>query len=533
LSLPFFSDHLALLAASLVVALVVTGFVDRFAIPAKIRRASRPGGAPATSADFLARIPVVLLAFSVFFAVSWRPIYTLGATVSTFAIFTVISRAKFEFIREPLVFSDIALAFLVFRHKEMFRANWLSLGFWIVAFVYVFGASTLFMIFEPPILPDHARSLAIPAMIIVAATPWLLLFDQHARQALSNLAATAIGGDDIKVLTARLGTCAAVLYGFLAWLGKRRPTLPLRPAPAPCPKPRAPGIAYEGKPLLVVWQSESFMDMRHFGMEQLYLPNLDRLRRRAVEWGRMSSIFEGGYTLRTEFSVISGLPPDRLGPDASHPYLRAATYAGIAWPNRFRAAGWNTQFVHPYDPRFFSRDRAMPALGFETLTMLDAFDHDREREGPYVSDLTLSKRLLEFCRGDGRGKGQFLFAASMENHGPWYPGRHGDAVDPVDIYLAILQRSDAALGYLADELDRLDRPVWLAFYGDHAPILKSFADPFPDPRTEYLIVPMSRAAACAVPSPRPAEKAPWDIIADTVAHAGLEELLAVPGGGAR
>ena len=74
----------------------------------------------------------MLLVFSVFFAISWRPIYTLGATVSTYAIFTAISRAKFEFIREPLVFSDIALAFLVFRHKEMFRANWLNFGFWII-----------------------------------------------------------------------------------------------------------------------------------------------------------------------------------------------------------------------------------------------------------------------------------------------------------------------------------------------------------------------------------------------------------------
>jgi phosphoglycerol transferase MdoB-like AlkP superfamily enzyme len=121
----------------------------------------------------------------------------------------------------------------------------------------------------------------------------------------------------------------------------------------------------------------------------------------------------------------------------------------------------------------------------------------------------------------------------MENHGPWFLGRHGDVADPVDIYLAILQRSDAALGYLADELDRMDRPVWLVFYGDHAPILKSFADPFPDSRTDYVIVPMSRAAEGALPASRSAEKAPWEIIADTVGHAGLEEILAAPGGGAR
>lgn len=530
MNLAFFGDPLALLTTAFVVAYAVTALVDRFALPAKVWKTSRSKTKAAISTDFLARLPVTLLVFALFFAISWRPIYALAATLSTFAIFTMISRAKFTFIREPLVFSDVALAFLVFRHKEMFYATWLNIVFWVVALTYVFGASALFMILEPSILPGEARLPVVSAMVIAATAPWLLLFDRNVRQVLSDVSARLIGKDDIKVLTARLGTCATVLYGFLAWLGRR--PVSLAPSAVATGSVLPLGRERQDKPLLVVWQSESFMDMRHFGMP-LSLPNLDRLRQRAVEWGRMSSIFEGGYTLRTEFSVISGLSPDQLGPDASYPYLRAATYADVAWPSRLRKAGWATRFLHPYDRRFFSRDRALPQLGFEALTMLDAFEHDAEHDGPYVSDLTLSKRLLEFCREDGRGEGQFLFAASMENHGPWHPGRHGDSVDPVDIYLAILQRSDAALGYLADELDRLDRPVWLAFYGDHAPILKSFADPFPDARTDYFIAPMSRAAANAKPAERPGTKAPWDIVGDLVRHAGLMEMAAVPGGGAR
>jgi len=529
LNVAFFNTHTAVLLIAIALAFAGALAVDRHAMPARVRPADYPSGVSFASADLLARIPVVLLVFAFFFAISWRPIYALGATLSTFAIFTMISRAKFEFIREPLVFSDIALAFLVFRHKEMFRATWLNIGFWVVSVTYVFGASAIFMIFEPTILPGHARPLAIALMVIVAVAPWLLLFDQRARQGLSGLSAALIGGDGIKQLTFRVGTTAAVLYGFLAWLG-RRPAPALRPAAGKVAG--LSGRSDPGEPLLVVWQSESFIDMRHFGVQGLRLPNVDRLRRRAVEWGRMSNIFEGGYTLRTEFSVISGLAPDSLGPDASYPYLSAATYSDIAWPNRLRSAGWGTHFLHPYDHRFFSRDRALPVLGFESLTMLDAFDHDREHEGPYVSDLSLSKRLLATCR-DAKGQGQFLFAASMENHGPWHPGRHGDAADPVDIYMAILQRSDAALGYLADELDRLERPVWLVFYGDHAPLLKSFADPFPDPRTEYLIVPLGRATAGAAPATGPSEKAAWDIIADTVRHAGLDAPAAMPDGAAQ
>ncbi|MEQ1953382.1 LTA synthase family protein [Mesorhizobium sp. CN2-181] len=521
-----FGHPLALVAASFAVAFAVAVMVDGFAMPAKVRAANRPRPPASLLVDLLARAAVVAVVFALFFAISWRPLYAAAGTISTLAIFTLISRAKYEFIREPLVFSDIALVMLVFRHKEMFYAGWLNILFWLVAFGYVFGASALFMIFEPSVLPAANRPVLIALMAVAAILPWLLPLERHARRTLAAISAKLTGNHDIKVLTVRLGTLAAVTYSFLTWLGMRPNTLQ---APAETGI-GAPAVAsrHTAPPLVVIWQSESFMDMRHFGVSSLALPNLDRLRRRAAEWGRMSSIFEGGYTLRTEFSVISGLPPDQLGPDASHPYLRAGPYADIAWPNRFRKAGWSTHFIHPYDRQFFSRDRALPQLGFEALTMLDAFDHDREHEGPYVSDLTLSRRVLDRCREDG-GKGQFLFAASMENHGPWHPGRHGDANDPLDIYLAILQRSDAALGHLADELDRMDRPVWLAFYGDHAPMLKSFADPFPDPRTDYLIVPMGHAAGGVAAAGAPAEKAPWRIIADMVRHAGFGNWLASGG----
>lgn len=524
-----FAHPLALTASTFVVAAAATLVIDRFALPAKVRDANRgERGGPGIAADIFARVLVVAVTYALFFAISWRPLYALAGTLSTFAIFTGISRAKFAFIREPLVFSDIALVKLVFRHKEMFYATWLNIVFWVGALAYVFGASALFMIFEPTLLPQNPGPTWILLGLLVAAGPWLVLFNRRARGTLSGWAASLVGKDDITPLTVRLGTLAAVSYGFLAWLGGvPKPTARAVENAKAKAAGTTPASGADTKPLLVVWQSESFMDMRHFGVASLVLPNLDRLRLRAAAWGRLSSIFEGGYTMRTEFSVISGLRPDELGQDAAHPYLRAGNYTDVAWPTFFRKAGWSTHFVHPYDRQFFSRDRALPLLGFEALTMLDAFEHDSVHDGPYVSDLTLSRRVLQLCEEEKGVEGQFLFAASMENHGPWRRGRHGDSDDPLSIYLAILQRADVALGYLADELDRIDRPVWLAFYGDHAPILKSFADPFPDPRTDYIIVPMARAAAKSEPV-RPSEKAPWELIAAMVGHAGLGNLATRP-----
>jgi len=82
-------------------------------------------------------------------------------------------------------------------------------------------------------------------------------------------------------------------------------------------------------------------------------------------------------------------------------------------------------------------------------------------------------------------------------------------------------RADQALGNLAHHLDKLDRPVWLLFYGDHAPLLKAFADPFPDARTDYIIVPLGRARAHSQKPTPQQEEAPWNLIGTMLRYAGL------------
>jgi phosphoglycerol transferase MdoB-like AlkP superfamily enzyme len=513
-----------LTAAMFAVSMVVSAIVEPVHLPRAVRAAHDPKrSAGGRLRDMLARTAVYALVFAFFFSFSWRPFYAATGCISFFVIFALVSRAKYEFIREPVLFSDLALVIHLFRHKEMFYANWLNLAFWAFALLYVFGVSAAFMVFEPHVLPATHGLAWVAAGIAVAAGPWLLLLLKPIRHEAARIARRLIGGDDIFGLTIRVGAFGAVYYGFLEWLGRRSErSLPAAPSRSPDPV-----AGKEKPPIVVVWQSESFIDMRHFGVDRIRLPAVDRLRQRAAAWGRMSSIFEGGYTLRTEFSVITGLSPDQIGPDAPHPYLSPSIYSRVSWPTRLRKAGWSTHFVHPYDRTFFFRHRALPKLGFEELIMLDGFEHDTRRDGPYVSDMRLANRVLSLCADTPADAGRFIFAASMENHGPWSPGRLGLS-DPVDIYLSILERSDAALDHLARELDGMDRPVWLVFYGDHAPILKAFADPFPDPRTDYLIVPLASAASSTAAPVAPVERPAWALLSDLVAFAGLDGLLQQP-----
>ncbi|MEI2298063.1 LTA synthase family protein [Ensifer sp. MJa1] len=498
-------------------------FTDRFALPKRERRAHpSPFGRTQDVIDALARLPIIALIFAGFFAGSWRPLYAAAGTMSFFIIFTGISRAKFKYIREPLIFSDIALVVDVFKYKTIFYASSLNVVFWTVAFLYVFGVSGLYMYFEPAILPDRGKAFWILLMLGVAYAPWLLLFYGPVNRPTATLVQRLLRILDVKVNTVRFGTFASVVFRFIVWLGVRREKIVaelssiVRAAVHDL-------IGDDGSPLIVVWQSESFIDMRHFGVNTLDMPTLDRLRREAVQWGRLSSVFEGGYTLRTEFAVISGLEPDDIHVDASYPYLRASHYADVVWPGKMKRAGWNTHFIHPYDRTFFLRHKAMPQLGFSKLTMLDGFDHDPERDGPYVSDAKLAAKVIEECEKLPDDESGFIFVATMANHGPWEPGRVGDLTNPVDIYLAILEQSDAALNTLSERLDKLDRPVWLVFYGDHAPLLKSFADPFPDPRTDYLIVPLAKAKAPNQKAEAPRSVEAWNLIEALLNHANLRK----------
>lgn len=523
----WFGNAWLLTATCYLWACAIVYLTDSFALPRAVARQYHIRHALSrTILEVLARLPIIALVFAGFFAISWRPIYSAQGTISFFVIFTGISRAKYIFIREPLVFSDIALAASVLKHKEIFYATKLNIFFWIAAASYVFGASALYYIFEPNILPSRNGFLWILLGLSAAFSPWVLLFFKPVNIRLVKVSEGLLRTLDVHINTVRFGTFASVVYHFIVWVGKRRDEF-LADLMATMQHAlheivhADEEIHRDGAPLVLIWQSESFIDLRHFGVSGLDLPHLDRMKSLAAQSGRMTSVFEGGYTLRTEFAVLSGLQPGDAYVDASYPYLRASHYADVVWPMRFKRAGWHTHFIHPYDRNFFFRDKAMPLLGFEHMTMLDAFAHTPRTDEPYVSDHHLTNRVIDIIDGIDNERPAFLFVASMGNHGPWQPGRCGDLTDPVDIYTELLRKTDDALGHLTTYLGRLDRPVWLAFYGDHAPLLKSFADPFPDPRTDYVLVPLARAREDRSGLSVTKEEAPWNLLGTLLAYAEL------------
>jgi phosphoglycerol transferase MdoB-like AlkP superfamily enzyme len=134
--------------------------------------------------------------------------------------------------------------------------------------------------------------------------------------------------------------------------------------------------------------------------------------------------------------------------------------------------------VHPYDLRFFRRDKVIPNLGFDELQGMDVFDNAL-RVGPYVSDEALADYIMRLQ--DNSTEPLFVFAITIEAHGPWDEGRFKDMSNPpklesppdwggdgVASYLTHLRNTDLMMKTLAGYTrEEGARPRVLAVYGDH------------------------------------------------------------------
>ncbi|MBR0674367.1 LTA synthase family protein, partial [Neoroseomonas soli] len=227
--------------------------------------------------------------------------------------------------------------------------------------------------------------------------------------------------------------------------------------------PPAPAVLPAGDvaPHLVLLQLESFCDPRRFGLAQA-LPQWDGLVGEAISRGRLAVPGFGANTMRTEFVVLTGLDDTALGLDRFNPYFRfaRAPVSSLAWA--LGGAGYGTTCLHPYDPRFFGRDKVLPALGFRRFEAADAFA-DAPRENGLVTDAALGARIA--AEMAGASGPVFLYAITVAAHGPW------TGSDPASVWAARMAATDAMLGAVAEAARGCGRPVVLAAFGDHRPSL--------------------------------------------------------------
>jgi len=239
-------------------------------------------------------------------------------------------------------------------------------------------------------------------------------------------------------------------------------------------------------PDIVVIQSESFFDPRILkGFQETHLtPNLDRLAQHGIS-GPLHVPTFGGGTIRTEFEVLTGLSL-RYFQNLQFPYLQLNAKVVPGLVRTLRAHGYETVAIHGNDPSFWNRTSAFRAIGFDRFVSQSSFPASATNDGQYMADRGMTDEILTQLKDSGPP--QFLFAISIEAHGPYDtvpadPAARDAMPVPAGVtgkdklelqnYLYHIGHADHELGRLAEALAKRDRPTLLLFYGDHLPALTS------------------------------------------------------------
>ncbi|QGY04065.1 LTA synthase family protein [Methylobacterium mesophilicum SR1.6/6] len=423
--------------------------------------------------DLALRLLGYLLILLFWFEFSWRP-WLAGLTcVITVAALIVVSRAKRSVIGEPLLFSDFALLPQVPRHPQLYYIPPLWDPRISVPTLLTLGATILWYRTEPSVLP--AAPLARVAALLGLPLGLGLVVWAAPRPPLARLVARWFPAPDLEADVARAGLPASLL-GYTA-------RALARSEPVPEPPALPPG---RGDDVVVVIQLESFIDPERLGGAPL--PAMEVFRTRSAQYGRLRVPAHGAYTMRSEHAVLTGRPPDTLGFGRYDPYTSRSGDEPTSLARLARGRGYETLFLHPFHRDFFRRAQVMEAFGFSDLVMGEAFG-GVPRVGPYVGDVALGERLL--TEVGARRRPLFLFCVTMENHGPWKPGRLPGLDDPQAQYLHHVANTGRMVENLVAGLDALARErgeaITLCVFGDHAPSLPACKPGFGDRTTDYAL----------------------------------------------
>ncbi|MEW9182236.1 sulfatase-like hydrolase/transferase [Bacillus mycoides] len=237
------------------------------------------------------------------------------------------------------------------------------------------------------------------------------------------------------------------------------------------------------KPNIIFVMSESFWDptkLTNLSFSEDPLPNLHHYIENFPGGQTISPTF-GGNTANVEFEVLTSYSMSLLKP-GSIPYQQVVTNKKEI-PSISRALkkeGYYTSAIHSFGRSFFKRDDVYKVLGFDKFNAQDTMENV-EVDGDYISDLSMSKEII--AELEKQKKPTFVHAVTMQNHFPFTEGRFGEnqieisgleneeSKAELETYTEGLRRSDEALQYLIEELDNLDRPTLLVFFGDHLPSL--------------------------------------------------------------
>jgi phosphoglycerol transferase MdoB-like AlkP superfamily enzyme len=235
------------------------------------------------------------------------------------------------------------------------------------------------------------------------------------------------------------------------------------------------------KPNVIFIMNEAFWDptlLPNVTFSQDPVPTIHQLQKETTS-GYLLSPQYGGGTSNVEFEVLTGYSMSFL-PGGSVPYQQYINKPTPTLASYFEGQGYKSMGIHPYEGWFWDRKSVYEKFGFESFKYKDYFKNP-EVNGLFISDAEVSRSIIEEV--DQTERPMFIYAITMQNHGPYDTPRYPDnpvtvqgnmtsaAKSALETYTHGAHDADQALKDLIEHYKKSDEPTVVVFYGDHLPML--------------------------------------------------------------
>ncbi len=231
------------------------------------------------------------------------------------------------------------------------------------------------------------------------------------------------------------------------------------------------------RPDIIMVMSESFWDPTRLPGVTLSPDPLSFTREH--QSGHVFSPEFGGMTANVEFEALTGFSNAFL-PYGSIPYQQYVRHSAPTLASFLASEGYETQAMHPFEGWFWNRANVYKAFGFEDFRSVENMPKLATR-GTLVSDEALTEEII--ARAERAVDPLFLFAVTLQSHGPYEPARYkdqaiavGGAMDEwtrgsIGTFAEGMNDADKSFRRLIEWAQKRERPTVIAYFGDHLPPL--------------------------------------------------------------
>lgn len=218
------------------------------------------------------------------------------------------------------------------------------------------------------------------------------------------------------------------------------------------------------------------------------MPNIRALKDVTTS-GLMLSPGYGGGTANIEYQSLTGMNLANFNDQLISPYQQLVpSQKNVYTFNQI----WNdacqvqcSYAFHPYLKNFYLRDSNYKKFGFKYFRTIDskpALKYQDHIDAGYVSDASAYQNVIDQLN-QSDGESQFIQLVTMQNHlpyGDYYTNNEFKEADTstgldeneevqIDTYAKGISYTDQATATFLDQLNMIEQPITVIFYGDHLP----------------------------------------------------------------